>query len=112
MTTTVEYIRYRIALDDQPAFEEAYARAAQALAASPECIDYELARCAEQGEERERYILRIRWTSVDAHLNGFRKGEQFPVFFAAIRPYVTNIEEMQHYTATTVTGNGKAAAHS
>ncbi|WP_323182379.1 MULTISPECIES: antibiotic biosynthesis monooxygenase family protein [unclassified Streptomyces] len=109
MTTTVEYIRYRIALDDQPAFEDAYVRASEALAASPECIDYELARCEE---EPERYILRIRWTSIDAHLNGFRKGEHFPAFFTAIRPYVTAIEEMQHYLVTKVAGPGKASTQS
>lgn len=109
MTTTVEYIRYRIASQDQKAFEEAYARAAEALAASPECIDYELARCEE---EKERYILRIRWTSIDDHLNGFRKGEHFPAFFSAIRPYVTAIEEMQHYLVTGVAGPGKAAGQS
>ncbi|MFD9307734.1 putative quinol monooxygenase [Streptomyces sp. NPDC060048] len=106
MTTSVEYIRYRIALDDRPAFEGAYARAADALAASPECIDYELARCEE---EPELYILRIRWTSVEAHLTGFRKGEHFPAFFSAIRPYVTAIEEMQHYVVTEVAGPGKAS---
>ncbi|MEU4726671.1 antibiotic biosynthesis monooxygenase [Streptomyces sp. NPDC023588] len=64
-TTTVEYIRYRIALEDQEALKTAYARAAASLAASPECIDHELSHCEE---ERERYVLRIRWTSVDAHL--------------------------------------------
>ncbi|WP_349372195.1 antibiotic biosynthesis monooxygenase family protein [Streptomyces sp. G-G2] len=106
MTTTVEYIRYRIALDDQPAFEDSYRRAAESLAASPECIDYELAHSEEEGE---RYILRIRWTSVDAHLNGFRKGEHFPAFFTAIRPYVGSIEEMKHYAVTDVVGTGKAA---
>ncbi|AKL65281.1 antibiotic biosynthesis monooxygenase [Streptomyces sp. CJ_13] len=109
MTTTVEYIRYRIALDDQQAFEDAYTRAAEALAASPECVDYELTRCSE---EAERYILRIRWTSIDAHLNGFRKGEHFPAFFTAIRPYVTAIEEMQHYLPTAVVGTGKASTDS
>ncbi|MET3985103.1 antibiotic biosynthesis monooxygenase family protein [Streptomyces sp. PvR034] len=106
MTTTVEYIRYRIASADQPAFEDAYRRAAEALTASPECIDYELAHCEE---EPERYVLRIRWTSIDAHLNGFRKGEHFPAFFTAIRPYVTAIEEMQHYLVTDVVGTGKAS---
>ncbi|MFF1415413.1 putative quinol monooxygenase [Streptomyces sp. NPDC058289] len=109
MTTTVEYIRYRIALDDQPAFEDAYVRASESLTASPECIDYELARSEE---EPERYILRIRWTSIDAHLNGFRKGEHFPAFFSAIRPYVTAIEEMKHYLVTKVAGPGKASTPS
>ncbi|WP_308108272.1 putative quinol monooxygenase [Streptomyces antimicrobicus] len=107
MTQTVEYIRYRIALDDQQAFEDAYRRAAESLAASPQCVDYELTRCQE---ERERYILRIRWTSIEDHLQGFRKGEHFPAFFQAIRPYVSAIEEMQHYLPTDVVGTGKAAA--
>ncbi|MEV7418906.1 antibiotic biosynthesis monooxygenase family protein [Streptomyces sp. NPDC089919] len=106
MATTVEYIRYRIALEDQNAFEDAYRTAAQSLAAAPECVDYELARCEE---EPERYILRIRWTSVRDHLEGFRRGEHFPGFFGAIRPYVTAIEEMQHYQVTDVVGPGKAA---
>ncbi|MFJ5550687.1 MULTISPECIES: putative quinol monooxygenase [unclassified Streptomyces] len=107
MATTVEYIRYRIALDDRQAFEDAYREAAKSLAAAPECIDYELARC---DEEPERYILRIRWTSVEAHLQGFRRGEHFPGFFSAIRPYVTAIEEMQHYGVTDVVGTGGAPA--
>ncbi|MFJ6938158.1 putative quinol monooxygenase [Streptomyces sp. NPDC101132] len=106
MATTVEYIRYRIALDEQQSFEDAYRKAAESLAAAPECVDYELAHCEE---ERERYILRIRWTSTEAHLQGFRRGEHFPAFFSAIRPYVTAIEEMQHYQVTEVVGTGKAA---
>ncbi len=108
MTATVEYVRYRIARDDQPAFEAAYAEAASALAASPECVDYELARVEEEQDD-EHYVLRIRWTSIEAHLGGFRKGEHFPAFFQAVRPYVQAIEEMRHYLVTDVAGTGKAA---
>ena len=100
-----EYIRYRIADGDQEAFETAYATAAESLTAAPECADYELARCAD---DPACYILRITWTSASAHLDGFRKGEHFPAFFAAIRPYVDRIEEMRHYEPTAVTGRGGA----
>lgn len=106
MSMTVEYIRYRIAEADQAAFESAYATASRSLAASPECIDYELAHCQE---EPDRYVLRIRWMSVDDHLQGFRRGEHFPAFFSAIRPYVSAIEEMQHYLPTDIVGAGQAA---
>ncbi|MET8140967.1 antibiotic biosynthesis monooxygenase family protein [Sphaerisporangium sp. NPDC005288] len=106
MTTTVEYIRYRIPSDGRKDFEDAYRRAAESLAAAPECIDYELAHCQE---EPDRYILRIRWTSVEDHLEGFGRGEHFPAFLSAIRPYVKAIEEMQHYVLTDVAGPGKAA---
>ena len=93
----VEYIRYRIADDQAAQFERAYARAAQSLRASPVCLGYELSRCVE---EPAAYILRITWTSVDDHLQGFRKSPQFPPFLQEIRPFVTSIEEMRHYAPT------------
>ena len=100
---TVEYIRYRIPADAAESFERDYARAAEQLAKAPECVDYELCRCEE---DPESYILRITWTSMAEHLEGFRTGEHFPPFLDAIKPYISNIEEMRHYAATTVAGQG------
>lgn len=74
--------------------------------AGRDALDYELTHCQE---EPDRYILRIRWTSVEDHPQGFRRGEHFPAFFSANRPYVSSIEEMQHYLTTDVIGTGKAA---
>lgn len=102
-TETVEYIRYRIPAATAAEFESAYTRAAEQLAAAEQCVDYELSRC---DEEPESYILRIVWTSVDDHLEGFRGGERFPPFLTAIKPYTPNIEEMRHYTRTPVVGRG------
>jgi truncated hemoglobin YjbI/quinol monooxygenase YgiN len=99
----VEYIRYQIPSETAAQFEADYARAAEQLAAAPECADYELSRC---DEEPESYVLRITWTSKEDHLGGFRGGEHFPPFLAAIRPYVANITEMRHYTKTAVAGQG------
>ncbi|MFC4052538.1 group II truncated hemoglobin [Actinomadura syzygii] len=99
----VEYIRYRIDPAESGAFEEAYARAAASLAAAPQCVDYELSRCVD---EPECYVLRIGWTSADDHMKGFRGGEHFPAFFAEIKPYVQQIEEMRHYERTPVRGAG------
>ncbi|MEY9845181.1 group II truncated hemoglobin [Streptacidiphilus sp. MAP5-3] len=103
---TVEYIRYRIGHDRRDAFEAAYRRAAVPLAASEYCVDYELTECEE---EAGVYVLRIRWTSTKAHLEGFRASPEFTEFFAAIQPYVQDIEEMRHYRATGVVGEGAAA---
>jgi hemoglobin len=106
---TIEYVRYRIDAATAPTFEDDYRRAGQHLAASPNCLGYELARCAE---EPDRYVLRVHWDSIDGHLEGFRRSAHFREFFSAIRPYVSAIEEMQHYTATDVahsrTGDGPA----
>jgi hemoglobin len=99
----VEYIRYRIPADRAEGFEAAYARAAASLAAAPQCVDYELARCID---EPDQYTLHITWTSAEDHLEGFRGGEHFPTFFAEVKPYVGDILEMRHYERTPVRGAG------
>lgn len=96
----VEYIRYRIPAERQAEFVPAYARAAKALDAAPECVGYELTRCVE---DPAAHVLRIEWTSAEDHLRRFRTGPNFPPFLAEIRPYVPYIEEMRHYTPTEVT---------
>jgi len=101
-----EYIRYRVPQDRQGDFESAYQVAADALRAAPQCVDYELSRCLD---EPGHYVLRIIWTSVEEHLRGFRGGPLFGQFFAAIKPYVEDIEEMRHYATTSVAGPGGAA---
>ncbi|MBP2706141.1 antibiotic biosynthesis monooxygenase [Microbispora sp. RL4-1S] len=99
----VEYIRYRIPVNRGEDFEAAYRRAADCLSRAPQCVDYELARSAEQPDS---YILRITWTSAQDHMEGFRRSELFREFFAAIRPFVPDIEEMSHYERTSVRGAG------
>ncbi|WP_307808354.1 putative quinol monooxygenase [Streptomyces oryzae] len=96
----MEYIRYRIAEAERRAdFEKAYAAAALQLDLAPQCLGYELSHGVE---EPDRSILRIEWTSVEDHEQGFRGGPQFPPFLEAIRPYIGDIEEMKHYSRTAV----------
>ena len=94
----VEYIRYRIPEDQAQSFEDAYRSAGASLDASPHCQRYEIARCTE---DPTAYTVRIEWDSVDGHLEGFRRGPEFPSFFAAVGPYVDNIEEMRDYDVKT-----------
>lgn len=97
----VEYIRYCIDGDRQQAFEDGYMTAQDALQASSHCLGWELAHCTEHPNQ---YILRIEWDSAEGHLQGFRRGPEFPRFLAAIRPFVADIEEMRHYEVTSVKG--------
>jgi hemoglobin len=99
----VEYIRYQIPTDRSEAFEAAYTRAAVPLSRAPQCVDYELSRCAE---EPESYTLRIVWTSATDHTSGFRGSANFTDFLAQIRPYIPLIQEMRQYDRTTVRGAG------
>ena len=95
----VEYIRYRIPHERQERFEDAYRDAATSLEASEHCIAYELSHGVE---ESERYILRIEWDSLSGHEQGFRHSPEFQSFFAAVRPFVNEIEEMHHYNVTSI----------
>ena len=95
----VEYIRYSIAPEQAAEFEQAYERAAKVLDGAPECLSYELAKGVE---EPGHYILRIEWKSVEEHEQGFRNSPGFREFFAAVRPFFNQIDEMKHYGRTAV----------
>jgi hypothetical protein len=48
-------------------------------------------------EEPEHFVVRIQWDSVEGHEQGFRSSPHFAEFFAAVRPFFSEIEEMKHY---------------
>ncbi|AUX44245.1 hypothetical protein SOCE26_057090 [Sorangium cellulosum] len=99
----IEYIRYTIPAEQEQAFLSAYRDAAAELRGSENCLDYEISRCVE---EPTSFIVRIRWDSLEGHLQGFRKAEAFPSFFGKVRPFYERIQEMRHYTLTDVAGAG------
>lgn len=46
--------------------------------------------------------MRIEWDSVEGHEQGFRESPGFRGFFASVRPFFGNIEEMSHYEAAPI----------
>ena len=106
----IEYIRYRIPEDQQERFGAAYEEAQRPLQASSHCLACGgFSRCVE---EPACYVLRIEWDSLEGHMEGFRRSEEFRAFFQHIRPFVGQIEEMRHYEVTSVVGGsapGEAA---
>jgi len=96
---TVEYIRYKVTPEQREAFIQSYKNASEQLDSSDSCKAYELTECEE---EPGQFILRIEWTSSEEHINGFRKSSVFPAFFANVKPFFDNIQEMRHYNLTKV----------
>lgn len=90
----VEYIRYTVPLERAEDFEAAYQRAGRVLDEDPHCEGYEVARGVE---EPEHFVVRIEWDSIEGHEEGFRRSPEFREFFAAVRPFFDQIEEMKHY---------------
>ncbi|XXX75522.1 antibiotic biosynthesis monooxygenase [Sorangium sp. So ce134] len=99
----IEYIRYMIPADQEQAFLSAYRDAAAELCGSEHRLDDEISRCIE---EPASFVVRIRWDSLDGHLQGFRKAASFPSFFAKVKPFYERIQEMRHYALTGVAGTG------
>lgn len=94
----VEYIRYETAGDQADKLLDAYRRASKHLDAAPECLRYEVAQGVE---EPSMVIVRIEWTSVEAHERSFRGGPHFPPFLEQVRPFISMIREMKHYRQVT-----------
>lgn len=90
----VEYIRYTVPCGQGHEFEQAYEAAAEPLLGSEHCLGYDVTRCSDVPA---KYIVRIRWDSVDGHMKGFRNGPQFPRFAELVQPFFGAIEEMRHY---------------
>ncbi len=99
MALVVEYIRYGVPADRHEEFERAWAEAQKALAEAPQCLGYEVAHGVE---EPEHYIVRIEWSSLEEHEQGFRQSPGFGPFFAAVKPFFEQIEEMRHYELTAI----------
>lgn len=97
----IEYIRYSIPEERRAEFERAYAEAAAVLDASEHCLRYEISHGVE---EPEHYVVRIEWDSIEGHEQGFRRSPEFGTFFASVRPFFDDIEEMRHYEAISVRG--------
>lgn len=95
----VEYIRYHLKDHKTEELTAAYAEAAQYLKASPECLAFELTRCAE---DQSSAILRIEWASTEGHLQRFRRSAEFQPFLRRIRAFFPEIAEMRHYEPTEV----------
>lgn len=90
----VEYIRYTVPAAQVAEFEDAYRRAGGLLEGDSHCLAFEITRGIEQPEH---FIVRIEWDSLEGHEQGFRSSPAFPEFFAAVKPFFSEIDEMKHY---------------
>jgi quinol monooxygenase YgiN len=99
---TPEIIRYNVPLPQCDAFISAYREAGKLLELSIHCHGFELLRSSK---DPQLFLLKIIWDSAEGHMQGFRSSEHFRKFFALIRPYVSNIQEMEHYAYTEMRWN-------
>jgi heme-degrading monooxygenase HmoA len=75
-------------------FELAFAEARKIISAMPGFISFELQRGLETDG---RYLLLVRWRSVEDHTVGFRQSPQFQRWRQLIGPYFAAPPAVEHY---------------
>jgi len=79
---------------EEAAFEAAMRRAAPVIAGSAGYIGHQLQRCIETPG---RYLLLVRWETLEAHTVGFRGSPAFAEWRAIISEYFAEPPQVEHY---------------
>lgn len=78
-------------------FEAAFAVAAPIIAASPGYIAHELHRCLE---DPDRFLLLVRWQTLEDHTEGFRGSPDYQRWKALLHHFYDPFPEVWHYVST------------
>jgi heme-degrading monooxygenase HmoA len=76
------------------AFERAFSRAAPIIASSPGYISHELKRCLEV---ENRYVLLVKWETLEAHTVGFRGSPAYAEWRALLHGFYDPFPMVEHY---------------
>ena len=91
----LEIADIRITPGQQAAFEAAVARGiAEAVSRSPGFVDYRLQRGIESPE---RYVLMIRWATLENHTVDFRQSERFAQWRGIVGGFFAQPPHVEHF---------------
>ena len=75
-------------------FEAAFREAQRIISASPGYLSHELQRCIENPN---RYLLLVRWRSLEDHTVGFRQSEPYQRWKALLHHFYDPFPNVEHY---------------
>lgn len=78
----------------EAAFERDFVKASTYISSVAGYISHELQRCVEK---RSRYILLVRWETLEAHTEGFRKSAQYSEWKKLLHRYYDPFPTVEHY---------------
>lgn len=102
-----ELADFTVRPEDHEAFGQALAKGlATVLSKAEGYLGHEILSCQEtQG----RWVLLVRWSSLEAHTVGFRQSSAFADWRAIIGPYFAQPPRVEHFEVTDA-GSSAAAA--
>lgn len=75
-------------------FETAFKQAAKIISSIPGYISHELQKCIEV---QNRYILLVRWETLEAHTVGFRKSAEYQQWKQLLHHFYEPFPVVEHY---------------
>lgn len=91
----VEHIILNVRRGQGEDFERSFSQAKELISASPGFIDLALHRCIETDD---RYLLLVRWESIEDHMVGFRNSEAFQQWRAMLHHFYDPPPTVEHYS--------------
>jgi heme-degrading monooxygenase HmoA len=79
-------------------FERAFDQATPIITASPGYISHELLRCIEN---HDRYLLLVRWRSLEDHTVGFRGSVPYQEWKRLLHHFYDPFPTVEHYSGRT-----------
>lgn len=76
------------------AFEAAFARAQSIISAMPGYVSHELHRCIE---DRDRYVLLVRWRRLEDHTESFRGSSEYGQWKALLHHFYDPAPSVEHF---------------
>lgn len=90
----LEAAQIQVKAGEEAAFEDAMRRAAPVIASAAGYLSHEVQRCIETPG---RYLLLVRWETLEAHTVGFRSSPAFAEWRAIIGSYFASAPLVEHY---------------
>lgn len=97
----VEHAQFTISAGREAEFEAAFASAIAIIAASTGYLGHELRRCIESPQ---RYLLLVRWRSLEDHTAGFRGSPAFAEWRAQIGGFFASPPFVEHFRSVHAAG--------
>ena len=91
----LEVVHWNIKEGKESDFESAFAQAEVILASMGGYIDHQLQKCIENPR---RYILLVRWQTLEDHTKGFQQSDQYQHYKALIVPYFEPGTTLEHFS--------------
>ena len=80
--------------DATDAFEVAFAEAQHIIAAMPGYLSHDLLKCLEN---HHRYLLLVRWETLEAHTEGFRNSAEYQRWRELLHHFYEPFPTVEHY---------------